>query len=35
MEKALKAAPRVGRELADNGRKKEIRQALLAIEQHL
>ena len=35
MEKALEAAPRIGRELADDGRRKEIRQALLDIEKRL
>ena len=35
MEKALLASPRVGRALADDGRRKEIRQALQDIEKHL
>ena len=35
MEKALEAAPRIGRELADDGRRKEIQQALLDIEKRL
>lgn len=35
MEKALHANPRRGRTLADEGRRKEIKQALLDIENHL
>lgn len=35
MEKALQASPREGRPLADQGRKEEIRQALVDIEDHL
>ncbi len=35
MERALQAPQREGRELADQGRRKEIRQALLEIEKHL
>jgi len=35
MEKALQAKPREGRPLADEGRRKEIRQALSGIEKHL
>ncbi|MBL4761123.1 MAG: hypothetical protein JKY93_00315 [Gammaproteobacteria bacterium] len=35
MQKALQAAPRAGRELADQGRRKEIRQVLAEIENRL
>lgn len=35
MERALQAKPRQGRTLADEGRKEEIRQALLDIEKRL
>jgi len=35
MEKALQAEPRVGRALADQGRRKEIKQALVDIGIHL
>jgi len=35
MEKALQAKPRAGRELADEGRRKEIQKALLNIEKRL
>ena len=35
MEKALQAKPRMGRPLADKGRRNEIRQALLDIEKRL
>ncbi len=35
MEKALNAAPRVGRAIADEGRRKEIMQSIQSIKKHL
>jgi uncharacterized membrane protein len=35
LQRALKAAPRPGRKVADQGRQKEIRAALVEVEDNL